>query len=32
MNPNDTKRVDVDSFEIKLADCRQEGQIWCNPH
>ena len=24
--------VDVDSYEIELVDCRQEGHIWCNLH
>ena len=32
MKPRSVKQVDVDSNEINIADCRQEGKIWCNLH
>ena len=32
MKPRSVQCVDVDSYEIELVDCRQEGQIWCNLH
>ena len=32
MKPHSVKCADVDFDEIKLVDCRQERQIWCNLH